>query len=185
MSATATAFAESSHGNLAGMSTRPRSQAGDPMTLGNMRANGARSVDVSCWECHHRAILSAAPWSDDVPVPSFGPRNGLHPMWHHRRGCPARLTRSDSATQRTSRISESWRDASAAAAATGMGQPAGTQCSPAGELPAGAAAVPGVSLMPPRRDFRPICAHRNGVRRGFERRCIPTELRKWSHGHEC
>jgi hypothetical protein len=43
------AFAESGHGILAGMSTRPLSQAGDPMTLGNMRANGLRSLDVSCW----------------------------------------------------------------------------------------------------------------------------------------
>jgi hypothetical protein len=56
------------------MSTRPRSQAGDPMTIGNIRANGVRSLDVSCWQCHHRAIMSADPWSDDVPVPTFGPR---------------------------------------------------------------------------------------------------------------
>jgi hypothetical protein len=32
----------------------------EPMTLGNMRANGVRSPDVS--------------WPDDLPVPSFGPR---------------------------------------------------------------------------------------------------------------
>jgi hypothetical protein len=38
-------FAGSGHGILAGMSTRPRSPAGDPMTLGNMRANGVRSLD--------------------------------------------------------------------------------------------------------------------------------------------
>jgi len=44
------------------------------MTLGNMRANGVRSLDVSCWRWQHRMILSAAPWSDDVPVPTFGPR---------------------------------------------------------------------------------------------------------------
>jgi hypothetical protein len=25
------------------------------MTLGNMRANGVRSLDVCCWLCHHRA----------------------------------------------------------------------------------------------------------------------------------
>src|ERR1700675_1932974 len=56
------------------MGTRPRSAAGDPMTLGNMRANGVRSLDVSCWQCHHRTILSADPWPDHVPVPSFGPR---------------------------------------------------------------------------------------------------------------
>jgi hypothetical protein len=74
MSATAAAFAETGHGILADMSTRPRSQAGPPMTLGNTRANGVRSLDVSCWQCHHRTILSADPWSDHVPMPSFGPR---------------------------------------------------------------------------------------------------------------
>jgi hypothetical protein len=42
------------------------------MTLGNMRANGVRSLDVSCWQCHHRTIMSADPWPDHVPVPSFG-----------------------------------------------------------------------------------------------------------------
>ena len=38
-----------------------------------MRANGVRSLAVSCWLCHHRAILSADPWPDHVPVPAFGP----------------------------------------------------------------------------------------------------------------
>ena len=38
------------------------------MTLGNVRANGVRSLDVCCWPCHHRAILSADPWPDHVPV---------------------------------------------------------------------------------------------------------------------
>jgi hypothetical protein len=33
-----------------------------------------RSLDVCCWQCHHRAILSADPWPDHVPVPAFGPR---------------------------------------------------------------------------------------------------------------
>jgi hypothetical protein len=46
----------------------------EPMTLGNMRANGVRSLDVSCWTCHHRAILSAEPWPVSTPVPAFGPR---------------------------------------------------------------------------------------------------------------
>ena len=45
---------------LTGMSTRPRSPAGGPMTVGNMRANGVRSLYVSCWLCHHRAILAPA-----------------------------------------------------------------------------------------------------------------------------
>jgi hypothetical protein len=44
------------------------------MTLGNMRANGVRSLDVCCWLCHHRAILSADPWPDHVAMPAFGPR---------------------------------------------------------------------------------------------------------------
>jgi hypothetical protein len=61
MSAVTAAFAESGHGILTGMSTRPRSTAGDPMTLGNMRANGVQSLAVSCHLCHHRAILSADP----------------------------------------------------------------------------------------------------------------------------
>ncbi len=45
-----------------------------PMTLGNMRANGVRSLTVSCWLCHHGAVLRADAWPDDVPVPWFGPR---------------------------------------------------------------------------------------------------------------
>jgi hypothetical protein len=27
----------------------------EPMALGNTRANGVRSLDVCCWQCHHRA----------------------------------------------------------------------------------------------------------------------------------
>ena len=51
---------------------RPRSNNPiEPMTLGNMRANGVRALDVSCWQCHHRTIN---PWPDHVPVPTFGPR---------------------------------------------------------------------------------------------------------------
>jgi len=38
------------------------------------RANGVLSLDVPCWNYHHRAIMSAGPWPDDVPVPTFGPR---------------------------------------------------------------------------------------------------------------
>jgi hypothetical protein len=64
MSAVTAAFAESGHGILTGMGTRPRSMAGDPMTLGNMRANGVRSLDVSCWQCHHRTILSGDPLAE-------------------------------------------------------------------------------------------------------------------------
>jgi hypothetical protein len=44
----------------------------EPMTLGNMRELGVRSLDVSCWNCHHQAV-SADRWPDDVAVPTFGP----------------------------------------------------------------------------------------------------------------
>jgi hypothetical protein len=45
-----------------------------PMTLGNMRLQGVRSLSVSCWRCHHDGVLSADPWPDSVYVPSFEPR---------------------------------------------------------------------------------------------------------------
>jgi hypothetical protein len=38
------------------------------MTLGNMRANGVRSLDVSCWQCHHEAVPPMPDgwrWTDD------------------------------------------------------------------------------------------------------------------------
>jgi hypothetical protein len=47
---------------------------GPPMTLGNMRANGVRRLDVSCRQCHHSSVLNVDQYGDDVPVPSFGPR---------------------------------------------------------------------------------------------------------------
>jgi hypothetical protein len=46
----------------------------EPMTLGNMRELGVRSFHVSCWNCHHQAVLSSDRWPDDVAVPAFGPR---------------------------------------------------------------------------------------------------------------
>jgi hypothetical protein len=46
----------------------------EPTTLGNMRKLGVRSLDVSCWNCHHQAVPSADRWPDDVAVPTFGPR---------------------------------------------------------------------------------------------------------------
>jgi hypothetical protein len=107
MSAMTAAFAESGHGILTGMSTRPRSQAGPPMTLGNIRANGVRSLAVSSWLCHHRTILSADPWPDHVPVPAFGPRMvctrcgivgaDARPNWQER---PARLNGAGAAPWR-------------------------------------------------------------------------------------
>jgi len=53
---------------------RPRTLPGEPMTLGNMRQLGVRSLAVSCSLCHHESVLDVAPWPDFVPVPSFGRR---------------------------------------------------------------------------------------------------------------
>jgi hypothetical protein len=33
---------------------------------------GVHSLSVSCWLCHHEAVLDVDPWSDDVAA--FGPR---------------------------------------------------------------------------------------------------------------
>jgi hypothetical protein len=46
----------------------------EAMTLGNMRELGVRSLDVSCWNCHHEAVLLADGWPGDVALPTFGPR---------------------------------------------------------------------------------------------------------------
>jgi len=47
-----------------------------PMTLGNMRANGVRSIAVCCLgrDCHRDAVVDVGRYADDVPVPAFGPR---------------------------------------------------------------------------------------------------------------
>src|SRR5262245_4830109 len=47
---------------------------GPPATLGDIRANGIRCLDVSCWNCHHNIALNVDAYGDDVPVPWFGPR---------------------------------------------------------------------------------------------------------------
>ena len=45
-----------------------------PMTLGNMRQNGVRGLDVTCLHCGYHTAVNVDCWSDDVTVPSFGPR---------------------------------------------------------------------------------------------------------------
>jgi hypothetical protein len=53
----------------------PRSRYhGPPMTLGNMRANGVRSIAIYCWTCHHDAVMNADRWPDDLPMTLFDPR---------------------------------------------------------------------------------------------------------------
>ena len=47
-----------------------------PMTLGNMRESGVRSLWVRCGalHCNHDAVMDVSAYADDVAVPSFGPR---------------------------------------------------------------------------------------------------------------
>ena len=72
-----------------------------PMTLGNMRANGVRTLGVWCsglgW-CHH-GVVDVERYGDDVPVPWFEPRmrcercghlgGDARPNWQQR--APPRL----------------------------------------------------------------------------------------------
>ena len=74
--------------------------AGPPMTLGNMRANGVRRLDVSCWECHPKAVLDVDGYGDDVPVPSFGPR--LVCTYCGTIGCDARPNWADQGSRMVS-----------------------------------------------------------------------------------
>jgi hypothetical protein len=55
----------------------------EPMTLGNMRELGVRSLDVSCWNCQHRAVLSADRWPDNGA--HLRPSDGVHEL-RNRRG---------------------------------------------------------------------------------------------------
>jgi hypothetical protein len=47
-----------------------------PMTLGNMRENGVRSLLVTCSNvtCRHEKIVDVDAYGDDLFVPSFGPK---------------------------------------------------------------------------------------------------------------
>ena len=48
--------------------------SGPPMTLANMRANGVRSLSVTCTGCHRQALMNVDAFNDATPVPAFGPR---------------------------------------------------------------------------------------------------------------
>jgi hypothetical protein len=45
-----------------------------PMTLGNMRQNGVRGLDVTCLHCGYHTAVNVDAHPDHVTVPSFGPR---------------------------------------------------------------------------------------------------------------
>jgi hypothetical protein len=45
-----------------------------PMTLGNMRSLGPRSLDVTCRACGHHMTVNVGEWLDEVLVISTGPR---------------------------------------------------------------------------------------------------------------
>ncbi len=42
-----------------------------PMTLGNMRSLGVRSLFATCLACGSKTEVNVDAWPDDVPVPSF------------------------------------------------------------------------------------------------------------------
>jgi hypothetical protein len=48
------------------MGKQSRSQPGPPMTLGNMRSLGVRSLAVSCMLCHHAVRLDVDGHADDA-----------------------------------------------------------------------------------------------------------------------
>jgi len=52
----------------------PRPHAIEPMTLGNMRANGVRSLLVYCTACPRTVIFNVDGYPERLPVPAFGPR---------------------------------------------------------------------------------------------------------------
>jgi len=51
-----------------------RTHAIEPMTLGNMRANGVRSLLVYCTACPRTVIFNVDAYPERLPVPAFGPR---------------------------------------------------------------------------------------------------------------
>jgi hypothetical protein len=50
------------YARIAGWAARRLNEPIELMTLGNMRENSVRSLDVSCYQCDHRAIMRADRW---------------------------------------------------------------------------------------------------------------------------
>ena len=63
-----------------------------PMTLGNMRTNGVRTLAVYCGArgCSRQAVLDVSRCADDVQVPSFGLRK-TRLNWGRTKSCARRL----------------------------------------------------------------------------------------------
>ncbi len=69
-----------------------------PMTLGNMRRLGPRSLYVICNACGHHMTFNVNEWPDEVLVPSFRPHiacsrcghlgASVRPDWTRLRGVP-------------------------------------------------------------------------------------------------
>jgi hypothetical protein len=69
----------------------------EPMTLGNMRELGVRSLDVSCWNYQHQAVLSADPPAGRRRGADIWAPHDMHALWDRRRRCPAELERAAAA----------------------------------------------------------------------------------------
>jgi hypothetical protein len=74
-----------------------------PMSLGNMRSLGPRSLYVICNACGHHMTFNVDEWPDELLVPSFGQHiectkcghlgASVRPDWTRLRGVPAETRR--------------------------------------------------------------------------------------------
>jgi hypothetical protein len=65
------------------------------MNFANMRANGVRSLAVTCFNCYHQAVINVDGYPDHVPVPDFEGRlkctrcgtvgADIRPNWNEQR----------------------------------------------------------------------------------------------------
>jgi hypothetical protein len=72
---------------------------GPPMHLASMRADGVRSLLVSCELCRHKAVMNVDTFDDAIPVPAFGHAHGLHQLRDHRCILPTELAGANTARE--------------------------------------------------------------------------------------
>src|SRR5258708_956085 len=65
-----------------------------PMTLGNMRSLGVRSLFATCLACGSKTEVNIDAWPDDVPVPSFTRHMRCTGCGKSRRQCDTELDRA-------------------------------------------------------------------------------------------